>query len=364
MSKHKHIGSNFDDFLREEGTLQEVQAGAERRSKRKNMKIAFFDAKPFDKEFFDAANTSFGFEIKYFDPHLNADTTVLARGFEVVCPFVNDKITSDVVDKLAGQGVGLIALRSAGYNNVDLKAAHNKIKVVRVPSYSPYAVAEHAVGMMLCLNRKLHRAYGRIRENNFSIVGLMGFDMHGKTAGVIGCGQIGSVIVGILKGFGMKVLGYDVEKKLVEKSGAVFADLPTLYKESDIITLHCPLTPDNLHMINRDSIARMKDGVMLINTGRGGLIDSAALLDALKSKKISAAGLDVYEEENKYFYEDLSATFIPDDVLARLQTFPNVLITSHQAFFTKEAMQNIARTTLENIKAFQDGKALINEVAF
>ncbi len=326
------------------------------------MKIAFFDAKPFDKEFFDAANTPFGFEIKYFDSHLASDTAALAQGYDVVCAFVNDKVTSDVIEKLARGGVSLIALRSAGYNHVDLKAAKGKIKVVRVPSYSPYAVAEHAVGMMLCLNRKLHRAYGRIRENNFSIVGLRGCDMPGKTAGVIGGGQIGAVSGGILKGFGMKVLGYDVDKKLVEKTGATFADLPTLYKESDVISLHCPLTPDNLHMINKDSIARMKDGVMLINTGRGGLIDSAALLDALKSKKIGAAGLDVYEEENKYFYEDLSATFIPDDVLARLLTFPNVLITSHQAFFTKEAMQNIARTTLENIKAFQDGKALINEV--
>ncbi|MBS0616407.1 MAG: 2-hydroxyacid dehydrogenase [Verrucomicrobia bacterium] len=326
------------------------------------MKIAFFDAKPFDKEFFDAANKSFGFEIKYFDAHLTPDTCVLAQGYDVVCAFVNDKISAVVIGKLKAQGVGLIALRCAGYNNVDLKAAKNQIKIVRVPSYSPYAVAEHALGMMLCLNRKLHRAYGRIRENNFSIVGLMGFDMHGKTAGVIGCGQIGSVMVGLLKGLGMKVLGYDIDKKLVQKAGAEFSDLQTLYKSCDIITLHCPLTPDNVHMINRDAISRMKEGVMLINTGRGGLIDTSALLEGLKSKKIGAAGLDVYEEENQYFYEDFSATFIPDDVLARLQTFPNVLITSHQAFFTREAMHNIAHTTLVNIQAYKSGK-LVNEVS-
>lgn len=326
------------------------------------MKIAFFDAKPYDKEFFDAANASFGFETKYFESHLTTDTSALAQGHNAVCVFVNEKITAEVIDDLCHQGVGLIALRCAGYNNVDLKAAHQKIKVVRVPSYSPHAVAEHAVGMILCLNRKFQRSYVRIRENNFSIIGLLGFDMHGKTAGIVGCGQIGSKVAGILKGFGMKVLGYDIDKSQVEKSGCLYADLPTLYKESDIITLHCPLTSKSLHMINRDSIAQMKEGVMLINTSRGGLIDTTALVAALKSKKVGAAGLDVYEEEGKYFYEDLSSSIIPDDVLARLQTFPNVLITSHQAFFTKEAMQNIALTTLENIKAYRDGKFLTNEI--
>lgn len=326
------------------------------------MKIAVFDAKPYDKEFFNAANASFGAEIKYFESHLTPDTSTLAQGHQAVCVFVNDKITSELIDNLCHQGIGLIALRCAGYNNVDLKASHQKIKIVRVPHYSPHAVAEYAIGMMLCLNRKIHRAYGRIRENNFSIIGLLGFDMHGKTAGVVGCGQIGSAVVGILKGFGMKVLGYDIDKSQVERSGCLYADLPALYKESDIITLHCPLTPENLHMINRHSIAQMKEGVMLINTGRGGLIDTSALIAALKSKKIGAAGLDVYEEENKYFYEDLSSSFIPDDILARLQTFPNVLITSHQAFFTQEAMQNIALTTLENIKAYCGGKPLINEI--
>ncbi len=326
------------------------------------MKIALFDAKSYDKEFFNAANASYGFKIKYFESHLTSDTSSLAQGHKAVCIFVNDKITAEVIDNLCHQGVELIALRCAGYNNVDLKAASQRIKVVRVPSYSPHAVAEYAVGMMLCLNRQIHRAYWRIRENNFSIAGLLGFDMHGKTVGVIGCGQIGSVIVGVLKGFGMKVLGYDIDKSRVEKSGCFYTDLPTLYKESDIITLHCPLTPENMHMINQDSIAQMKEGVMLINTGRGQLIDTTALIAALKSKKIGAAGLDVYEEESKYFYEDFSVSFIPDDVLARLQTFPNVLITSHQAFFTKEAMHNIAHTTLENIKAYRDGKPLTHEI--
>jgi D-lactate dehydrogenase len=326
------------------------------------MKIAFFDAKPYDKEFFDPLNVVFGFEIAYFDAHLTLEACALAKGMSAVCVFVNDKITADVIDLLYGYGVELIALRCTGYNNVDLKAAKGKIKVVRVPRYSPYAVAEHAIGMMLCLNRKLHLADKRVRGNNFSIAGLMGFDMHGKTVGVIGCGQIGIEVVKILKGFGMRVLGYDIDQAQVAKSGCVGADLSTLYKESDIITLHCPLTPDNLHLINSRSIAQMKQGVMLINTGRGGLVDTKALIGALISKKIGAAGLDVYEEESHYFYQDLSSTFVEDEGLARLQTFPNVLITSHQAFFTKEALQSIAQTTLENIQAFRDKKPLINEI--
>jgi len=319
------------------------------------MKIAFFDAKPYEKEFFEAANASFGFDIHYIDASLNAETVALAKGFGAVCIFVSSKVTAEMIEKLRGLGVGLIALRSAGYNHVDVQAARNKIKLVRVPSYSPYSVAEFAVGLMLCLNRKIPLASERTRKDNFSIAGLMGFDMHGKTAGVIGCGQIGSVTLKILKGFGMRVLGYDIEKPLVEKAGGVYADLKTLYKESDIITLHCTLTPDNLHMINRESIGQMKQGVMLINTGRGGLIDTAALIDALKSKKVGSAGLDVYEEESKYFYKDFSSSGISDEVLSALLKFPNVLVTSHQAFFTKEAMENIARTTLENIRDFNEG---------
>ena len=299
------------------------------------MKIAFFDAKPYDRQFFNAANASFGFEISYFESHLTPSTSVLAQGHKVVCPFVNDKVTGEVIGALARQGVELIALRSAGYNHVDLAAARGKIRVVRVPAYSPYAVAEHAVGLMLCLNRKIHNAYARVRENNFSIGGLLGFTMHGKTAGVIGCGKIGAAVVKILQGFGMKVLGYDIDRTQVEKAGCAYADLAALYRESDIITLHSLLSPENRHMIGSEAIAQMKDGVMLINTGRGALIDTAALIEALKAKKVGSAGLDVYEEEERFFYEDLSASFISDDVLARLQTFPNVLITSIRPFLRK-----------------------------
>ena len=326
------------------------------------MKIAFFEAKPYDLEYFNASNGAFGFQISYFKERLTKETVSLAEGHDVVCVFVNNKITAEIIEEICKRGVKLIALRSAGYNHVDLKAAHGKIKVVYVPRYSPYSVAEFGVGMMLCLNRKIHHAYLRTRENNFTISGLIGFDMHGKTAGVIGCGKIGSVMVQILQGFGMRVIGYDIDRMLVEKAGCTFTDLATLYKSSDIITLHCPLTPDSEHMINSHSLSQMKDGVMIINTGRGGLIDAAALIDALKSQKVGAAGLDVYEEESRYFYEDFSSSFISDDVLARLQTFPNVLITSHQAFFTREAMTNIAQTTLQNIQSFTKQQPLENEV--
>lgn len=326
------------------------------------MSIVLFDAKPYDVEFFTAANASFGFKIDYFDSHLTLSTSKLTEGHPVVCVFVNDQISAEMIESLYHHGVRLIALRCAGYNNVDLKAAYQKIRVVRVPSYSPYAVAEHAMGMILCLNRKFHNAYLRTRENNFSINGLMGFDLHGKTVGVIGCGKIGSIMVGILKGFGMRVLGYDIDRAQVEKSGAIYSDLSALYKESDIITLHAPLTKENVHMINSDTIAQMKPGVILINTSRGGLINTPALIASLKSRKIGALGLDVYEKESDYFYQDCSASFISDDLLARLLTFPNVLITAHQAFFTKEAMHNIAQTTLENIKAFYEKRPLINEV--
>jgi D-lactate dehydrogenase len=320
------------------------------------MKIAFFDTKSYDKEFFQAANKNFGYEIKFFESHLTQDTAILAKGCPVVCPFVNDRLDAPLINALYQFDVELIALRSAGYNNVDLKAAQGKLHVVRVPKYSPYAVAEHAVGMMLTLNRKFHRAYNRTRDNNFSITGLLGFDMHGKTAGVIGIGQIGKVVVEILKGFGMKVLTYDVVP------GLGTSDLDTIYRESDIITLHCPLTQGNKHMIDEKALSKMKKGVMLINTGRGGLIDTKALIENLKNQKIGAAGLDVYEEESAYFYEDFSFSFIQDDVLARLLSFPNVLITSHQAFFTQEALHNIAQTTLENIREFDTKQPLKNEV--
>jgi len=320
------------------------------------MKIAFFDAKSYDREFFSAANEKFGYEIKFLDSHLHPDTAILAKGYSVICAFVNDRIDASMIEVLKSSGVELIALRSAGYNNVDLKAAKGKIRVVRVPKYSPYAVAEHAVGMMFTLNRKLHRAYNRTRDNNFSIAGLLGFDMHGKTAGVIGIGQIGKVVVDILKGLGMRVLTYDAQPDLSNST------LEKLYEESDIITLHCPLTLDNKHLIDEKAFSKMKKGVMLINTGRGGLIDTKALIENLKSQKVGAAGLDVYEEEGTYFYEDFSFSIMKDDVLARLLSFSNVLITSHQAFFTSEALHNIANTTLENIREFTNNKPLKNEV--
>jgi D-lactate dehydrogenase len=263
-------------------------------------------------------------------------------------------------------GVGLIALRCAGFNNVDFKAAYGRIHVARVPAYSPYAVAEHAVALVLALNRKTHKAWFRTRDSNFSIQGLLGFDMHGKTAGIVGAGRIGRVLAGILRGFGMRVLAHDAvpDPAWAAASGVEFTDVDTLYREADVISLHCPLTPETRSMINAASIAKMKRGVMLINTGRGKLIDSKALLAGLKSGRVGAAGLDVYEEEERYFFEDFSASGVDDDVLARLMTFPNVLITSHQAFFTREALAHIAETTACNIRQFLDGAQLGNEICY
>lgn len=331
-------------------------------------RIALFDTKPYDRDFFDKANTEpkYGFPIHYFPDRLSIDTVPLTTGFDAVCIFVNDTITSEVVDGLKSNGIGLLALRSAGYNNVDLKAIYNKVHVVRVPSYSPYAVAEHAIALMLTLNRKTHKAYFRTRDNNFSLNGLLGFDMHGKTAGVVGTGKIGKIAIQILRGFGMRVLATDKyqDNKFAQESGCEYVSVDELYKESDIITLHCPLTPENIHMINEESISKMKDGVMIINTGRGKLIDTRDLISGLKSFKIGSAGLDVYEEEGDLFFEDFSAEAIGDDVLARLLTFPNVLITSHQAFFTREALKNIAETTLENIRLYFEENKLSNEICY
>ncbi len=329
-------------------------------------RIAFFDVKPYDSEFFDAANARFGFELKYYKAHLAPDTLPLAQGYDAVCLFVNDRVTAPVAEALSGYGIRLIALRCAGYNNVDLKAAFGKIHVVRVPAYSPYAVAEHAAAMMLSLNRKIHKAYYRTQDNNFTIQGLLGFDMHGKTAGVLGTGQIGRVMIAILKGFGMKVLAYDPfpDHAHAREAGFSYTDLDTLYRESDVITLHCPLTPDNRHMINAGSIGKMKDGVMIVNTSRGGLIETRDLIRGLKSRKIGSAGLDVYEEESEYFFEDFSAQIVEDDTLARLLTFPNVLVTSHQAFFTREALTNIADTTLSNVQEYFEGRKLTNEICY
>jgi D-lactate dehydrogenase len=331
-----------------------------------NIKIAFFDTKPYDKESFEAINKKYNYEVTYFKEHLTKDTAPLTKDHNVVCVFVNDIIDKELIDILVENSVQLIALRCAGYNNVELKAVYKKINVVRVPAYSPYAVAEHAMALVLALNRKIHKAYFRTRDSNFTINGLQGFDLHGKTAGVIGTGKIGKVMIDILKGFGMNILAYDYypDEAYAKQVGYTYTGLDTLYRDSNLITLHCPLTKETYHMINETSIQQMKDGVMLINTSRGQLIDSTALLGGLKNKKIGAAGLDVYEEEAEYFFEDFSGSHIEDDVLARLLTFNNVLITSHQAFFTREALESIAKTTMENIRAFFADAPLENEICY
>ena len=327
-------------------------------------KIAFFGAKPYDIASFDKVNEKYNYDIKYFKGHLNPNNVVLTQDVDAVCIFVNDTADAAVIDAMADNGVKLLALRCAGFNNVDLEAAKGKLPVVRVPAYSPYAVAEYSLALMLSLNRKIHRAYWRTRDGNFSLNGLMGFDMHGKTVGIIGTGKIAKILIRILKGLGMHILAYDVypDYKFAEEEGITYTTLDELYKNSDIISLHCPLTEQTRYIINDDSIAKMKDGVMIINTGRGQLIHTNALIEGLKEKKISAAGLDVYEEEGGYFYEDKSDKIIDDDVLARLLSFNNVIVTSHQAFFTKEAMHNIAETTLQNIEDFRQNRPLVNEV--
>jgi D-lactate dehydrogenase len=334
--------------------------------KTKNRKIAFFDAKPYDRRSFDLANQAHGYEITYFETKLHAATVELAHGFDAVCAFVNDTLDKPVLDYLAEHGIGIVALRCAGYNNVDFEAAFGRIHAVRVPAYSPYAVAEHATALVLTLNRKIHKAYNRVREGNFAIQGLVGFDMHGKTAGVVGTGTIGRSLISILQGFGMKVLAYDPfpNEEYARERGITYVDLPELYRQADIISLHCPLTPETKYMINATSIQTLKDGVMIINTGRGGLIDTKALINGLKSGKIGSAGLDVYEEESDYFFEDRSEELIADDVLARLLTFPNVLITSHQAFLTEDALKNIADTTLNNLKDYFEENKLSNEICY
>ena len=331
-----------------------------------NKKIAFFDAKPYDQKSFDAINPGYDFDISYFDARLTSQTCDLTSGYAGVCVFVNDDVNATVINRLVENGVEVIGLRCAGYNNVDFKAAYGKIHVVRVPAYSPYAVAEHAVAMMLTLNRKIHKAYLRTREGNFSINGLLGFDMFGKTAGIIGTGRIARCLITILKGFGMKILAYDPrpDAAYAEAAGLRLVTLDEIYAESDIISLHCPLTPETSRLINRQAIEKMKTGVMIINTGRGKLIDTVALIEGLKAGRIGSAGLDVYEEESDYFFEDRSAELIADDVLARLLTFPNVIVTSHQAFFTGEALHNIAETTLNNFKEYFAGGYLANEICY
>lgn len=330
----------------------------------KKYTIAFFDTKPYDEASFNQVNENYQFEIKYFKGHLNKNNVILTQGVDAVCIFVNDIADAEVIDAMYKNGVKLLALRCAGFNNVDLAAAQGKITVVRVPAYSPYAVAEHAVALMMALNRKTHRAYLRTRDGNFTLNGLMGFDMHGKTAGIIGTGKIAKILIHILKGFGMNILAYDIypDYNFARENQVVYTSLDELYHSSDIISLHCPLTDESKYMINDYTISKMKDGVMIINTGRGQLIHTNALIEGLKNKKIGAAGLDVYEEESEYFYEDKSDKIIDDDVLARLLSFNNVIVTSHQAFFTQEALSNIAHTTLQNMKDFFEEKSLENEV--
>ena len=325
------------------------------------MKIALFDTKSYDKIHFEEANKSFGYDIVYFDAALNKHSAIMARGSDVVCPFVNCTVDKDVIDILAEEGVKLIALRSAGFNNTDYRYALEKgIKVVRVPAYSPHAVAEHSFALLLALVRKLTHAYVRTREFNFSLSGLVGMDLYGKTMGIVGTGKIGRSAIDIAKGFGMKVLAYDPYPAKIE--GVEYTDLSTLLKSSDIVSLYCPLTNDNRHLINGKTLDDMKDTAYIINTSRGGLIDSEALLEALKARKIGGAALDVYEEEAGIFYTDQSDEGIADDTLARLISMPNVIITSHQGYLTKEALMAISETTLRNVKEFEENRPLTNQV--
>lgn len=325
------------------------------------MNIAFFGTKPYDKLWFEPLSKEYGHCIRFIESNISEDTIILANGCNAVCVFVNDSVTENIIRKLATIGIKLILLRCAGFNNVDLKASQDLgITVMRVPSYSPAAVAEFAMASILTVNRQTHRAYSRTRDFNMSINGLMGTDLQGKTAGVIGTGKIGQCMIDIFNGFHMKVLAYDLYPN--ENLDAIYVSLDELFEKSDVISLHCPLTKETKHLINSDSINKMKPGVILANTSRGALIDSRALVDGLKSHKIGAVALDVYEEEDGVFYEDYSNEILHDDTLSRLSTLPNVLITSHMGFFTKEAMQAIATTTLENAKAFEEEKELVNVV--
>jgi D-lactate dehydrogenase len=328
------------------------------------MKVAVFSTKSYDRTFLESGNENYGHKLVFLEPRLTPETVSLARDFPALCIFVNDKLDSDIIAELAQSGTRLIALRCAGFNNVDLVAAETHgIAVVRVPEYSPHAVAEHTVALLLALNRKLTRAYFRVREGNFTLDGLLGFDLYGQTVGIIGTGKIGIEVAKILNGFGCRLIAYDrFPNPVCEALGVRYTSLPELFKESDIITLHCPLTPETHHLINDQAVAQMKSGVALINTSRGGLIDTRAIIKGLKSGKIGYLGLDVYEEEGDLFFTDLSGSVIKDDVFARLLTFPNVFITAHQAFFTRNALENIARTTLMNITQFERGESCPNQV--
>lgn len=325
------------------------------------MKTAFFDTKTYDRQSFEKYQNN-GFTFKFFETKLNIDTVDLARGCDAVCIFVNDTADAEVIDALCNLGVRVLALRCAGYNNVDVKYADGRLQVVRVPAYSPYAVAEHAMAMLLTSIRRIHKAYIRTRDFNFSLNGLTGFDLHGKTVGVIGTGKIGRVFINICKGFGMNVLAYD--KYPASDVSAEYVDLERLFKESDIISMHCPLTSETYHIINASSIEKMKKGAVILNTSRGALIDADALLEGIKSRRVGAACLDVYEEESDFFFEDFSGHIVDDDTLARLISMPNVIVTSHQAFLTQEALGNIAETTVKNIEQVINGQKCENEIKY
>lgn len=329
------------------------------------MKFAFFDTKSYDKASFDKFGAEAGIEFKYFETKLNEDTVDLAKGADGVCVFVNDTVNAAVIDRLCELGIKVIALRCAGFNNVDMKHAFGRIHVLRVPAYSPYAVAEHAMAMLLTSIRRIHKAYIRTRDFNFSLAGMTGFDLHGKTVGVIGTGRIGRVFIDICRGFGMKVLAYDkFPAKEIENDSVKYVTLDELFGESDIISLHCPLTEETYHIINQASIEKCKRGVVIINTSRGALVDAEALLANIKSRWVGAACLDVYEEESDFFFEDFSGHIIDDDILARLISMPNVIVTSHQAFLTDEALSNIAETTVNNIVGFFKNAQCPNELCY
>ncbi len=324
--------------------------------------IAFYDAKPYDKKYFDKLAPEYGFMLKYIDGRLGGHSAVMANGCDGVCAFVNDDINEDVLRQLDSYKIHVLAMRSAGYNNVDFKAAFGRVHILRVPAYSPYAVAEHAMALLLTLNRKTHRAFNRTREHNFALAGLIGFDLHNKTVGVIGAGKIGQVFIGICRGFGMNVIAYDPFP--VPDSDITYVPLDRLFCESDIISLHCPLTKETHHILNERTLSLMKEGVTIINTSRGALIDAEALLEAIRNHRVGSVGLDVYEEEADVFFEDFSEEILKDDTLLMLLSMPNVLVTGHQAFLTEEALENIAHTTLGNLKAYFEEKPLENEICY
>lgn len=325
------------------------------------IKISFYDAKPYDIKYFNKMNEQYDFDIRYIEARLNENTAVLSTGCDAVCAFVNDDVSSAVIDILLENGIKIIAMRCAGYNNVDVKYAQNKIPVVRVPAYSPYAVAEHAMALLLTLNRRTHKAFLRTRDFNFALNGLTGFDLYGKTVGVIGTGKIGSAFIDICRGFGMNVLAYDV---IESNTFAKYTDLDTIFAQADIISLHCPLNKETYHLIDKNSIAQMKKGTFIVNTSRGALIDSEDLLNGLLTEKLGGACLDVYEEEVDLFYEDNSDTIVKDNILSRLIGLPNVIVTSHQGFLTREALSNIASTTLENISSYFADGSLMNKIQY